>query len=218
MAKHGDLPLRVPLFPLPDVVLFPGVLLPLHVFEPRYRAMVEDVQRQSEPLIGMVLLREGWEADYYGHPGIFSVGCAGRMIDVTALPDGRYNIVLSGLREFAIRAERRDLPYRVAEVEWREEQSGDVPEELRRELLRAGLAALRRHRQPPRWVSHLQDLPAARLVNLLSFALPLQVLEKQALLEARPLRERAERLRQALEFYLCDPFRWSEHPITRQPH
>lgn len=216
--KEADLPLHVPLFPLPDVVLFPGALLPLHVFEPRYRTMVENAQRQREPLVGMVLLREGWQADYYGCPEIFSVGCAGGIIDVTPLPDGRYNILLSGFREFVVRQERRDLPYRVAEVEWWEECSGDVPDDLRRNVLRAALAALRRHRKPPRWISHLNELPSARLVNLLSFVLPLHVLEKQALLEARPLLQRAERLRQACEFHLCDPWPWSGMPLSRQPH
>ena len=70
------LPATLPLFPLPNVVLFPNVFLPLHIFEPRYRAMVADALK-GDRLIGMVLLRPGWESDYEGRPPVFPTGCAG---------------------------------------------------------------------------------------------------------------------------------------------
>ena len=70
------LPPTIPLFPLPNVVLFPSVFLPLHIFEPRYREMVGDALT-GDRIIGMVLLRPGWEADYEGRPPIYPVGCAG---------------------------------------------------------------------------------------------------------------------------------------------
>ena len=71
-----EIPLLLPLFPLPDTVLFPGMPLPLHVFEPRYRRMVEDALA-THRTIGMILLRPGWEPDYEGRPPIFPVGCSG---------------------------------------------------------------------------------------------------------------------------------------------
>ncbi|HUI25665.1 MAG TPA: LON peptidase substrate-binding domain-containing protein, partial [Candidatus Kryptonia bacterium] len=113
-----DLPLRIPLFPLPNVVLFPGVPLPLHVFEPRYREMVRDA-RAGESVIGMVLLKGEWQKDYYGRPSIFDVGCAGRLVSVEPLSDGRSNILLHGIREFQIAREVGDHSYREAEVSWR---------------------------------------------------------------------------------------------------
>src|SRR5919109_2536780 len=106
----------LPIFPLPNVVLFPNVFLPLHVFEPRYREMVADAV-SSDRLIGMVLLRPGWEHDYEGRPPVYSVGCSGVITHVERLPDGRYNIVLRGLERFRILAEDHTRRYRRAAVE-----------------------------------------------------------------------------------------------------
>ena len=91
----------LPLFPLPNVVLFPNVFLPLHIFEARYRDMVADAVA-SDRMIGMVLLRPGWESDYDGRPPVFPVGCSGVVTHVERLPDGRYNLVLRGLERFQI--------------------------------------------------------------------------------------------------------------------
>ncbi len=92
------LPPTIPLFPLPNVVLFPNVYLPLHIFEPRYREMVSDAL-DGDRIIGMVLLRPGWEGDYEGRPAVYPVGCAGLISHAERLSDGRYNIVLQGARE-----------------------------------------------------------------------------------------------------------------------
>ena len=78
----------LPLFPLPNVVLFPNVFLPLHIFEPRYRAMVKDALA-SDRIIGMVLLRPGWQHDYEKRPPVYPVGCSGVITHVEPLPDGR---------------------------------------------------------------------------------------------------------------------------------
>src|SRR5947199_2550922 len=106
----------LPLFPLPNVVLFPNVFLPLHIFEPRYREMVADA-RASDRLIGMVLLKPGWEQEYEGQPPVFPIGCSGVMTHAERLADGRYNIVLRGVERFRIREENRELAYRRAVVE-----------------------------------------------------------------------------------------------------
>src|SRR5438309_10548348 len=89
----------LPLFPLPNVVLFPNVFLPLHIFEPRYREMVADAIG-SDRLIGMVLLRPGWESNQDGRPPVYPIGCSGLITHVERVPDGRYNIVLRGVERF----------------------------------------------------------------------------------------------------------------------
>src|SRR6266571_4912766 len=106
----------LPLFPLPNVVLFPNVFLPLHIFEPRYREMVADALT-SDRLIGMVLLKPGWERDYEGRPPVYPIGCSGVMTHAERLPDGRYNIVLRGLDRFRIVSEDHERSYRRAAID-----------------------------------------------------------------------------------------------------
>src|SRR5476649_630710 len=106
----------LPLFPLPNVVLFPNVFLPLHIFEPRYREMVADALA-SDRMIGMVLLRPGWDHDYEGRPPIYSVGCSGVLTHAERLPDGRYNLVLRGIERFRILEEDDTRSYRRAVIE-----------------------------------------------------------------------------------------------------
>ncbi|MYK90359.1 MAG: ATP-dependent protease, partial [Acidobacteria bacterium] len=111
-----SLPERIPIFPLPNVVLFPQVFLPLHIFEPRYREMVADAI-DGDRLIGMALLREGWQRHAGPNPPIFPIGCAGRITHVASLPDGRYNIVLRGVDRFRVRDEDQSRAYRIGVIE-----------------------------------------------------------------------------------------------------
>src|SRR5688572_12253917 len=106
----------LPIFPLPNVVLFPNVFLPLHIFEARYREMVADALA-SDRLIGMTLLRPGWERDYEGRPPVYAIGCSGVITHVERLPDGRYNLVLRGLERFRIVEEDSAKAYRRAAIE-----------------------------------------------------------------------------------------------------
>jgi uncharacterized protein len=107
----------VPLFPLPNVVLFPRAVLPLHIFEERYKVMTAHAL-DTDGLIAMALLKPGWERDYYGQPAIEPVVCVGRILTHERLPDGKYNFLLEGqtrakfVQEIAV-----DLPYRIAELE-----------------------------------------------------------------------------------------------------
>jgi Lon protease-like protein len=94
----------IPIFPLPNVVLFPNVFLPLHIFEPRYREMTADALA-GDRIIGMVTLRPGYEADYEGAPAIYPIGCSGLITHSEQLADGRYNLVLRGLEKFSIHSE-----------------------------------------------------------------------------------------------------------------
>ncbi len=84
------------IFPLPDLVFFPGSLLPLHVFEPRYRAMMTDVMRGTR-VLAVARLRPGFEADYDGRPAVYDVACVGACVAADRLPDGRWNLMLRGL-------------------------------------------------------------------------------------------------------------------------
>lgn len=106
---------RIPLFPLPGVVLLPGTLLPLHIFESRYRAMVADAL-EHDRTIGMAMLKPGWEAAG-DDPQIYPVGGAGEIIESEELEDGRYNILLEARFRFRVVEEAVPDPYRVARVE-----------------------------------------------------------------------------------------------------
>jgi Lon protease-like protein len=199
-----DLPEIIPIFPLPNVVLFPGVPLPLHIFEPRYREMIADI-KDGDGIIGMTLLRGDWRSEYYETPEVFHVGCAGKIVSVEELPDGRFNILLHGIREFEITSESRTRSYRLAEVRWRSlpppDFSLDTP--LRESLMRQLHSYVAQHFEQS--VRRLLDDPTLGdqlLVNFFCYALDLEPLEKQGLLEALSLGTRAERLAEVLDFQL----------------
>jgi len=106
--------IQIPIFPLPEVVLFPHTLQSLHIFEARYRQMVRDCLA-GDRRIAMALLRPGWEPDYYGRPPIYPIAGAGEIIEHEELPDGRFNIMIRGTMRIGITAELPiDKPYRVA--------------------------------------------------------------------------------------------------------
>lgn len=106
----------IPLFPLPGVVLFPGTLLPLHVFEPRYRALVAHAL-ESDRVIGMAMISASEPELVPGLPAIRDFGGAGRIVEHEVLEDGRYNIILEGTFRFRIVREEPTRPYRTATVE-----------------------------------------------------------------------------------------------------
>lgn len=114
-ASTFRVPGRIPLFALPNVVFFPKTYLPLHIFELRYRRMVADAAERGQ-CIGMALLKEGWEEDYYGNPPIFPIGCVGRLVSVQELSDGRANILLQGIERYEITREVSDKSYREADI------------------------------------------------------------------------------------------------------
>ena len=190
-AQAMVLPATIPIFPLQDVVLFPRGSRPLHIFEPRYRAMVADAL-EGDSIIGMVLLRPGHEAEYEGRPPIFVVGCAGVIVAAEKLPDGRYNIVLDGLVKFRVLREDASRTYRIAEVvalpEVVEASDRSLLARRRRQLERTLLSVSPGTRLPP------SDLPDEAVVDGLSGALPLEPADRQELLEADGPIERALKL------------------------
>jgi Lon protease-like protein len=191
-AAAPTLPTEIPLFPLPETTLFPGVSRPLLIFEPRYRAMIADALK-GDRIVGMVRLRPGFEKDYEGRPPIYAVGCAGRIEQFEQLPDGRYVIVLQGLTAFRVLSEDQRKPYRLGRVE-------AVPDQLQ-EQERLTLSSLR-NRLASLLVRILPlgvDPPDASLeddefVNVVAQNLPMSEDDRQDLLERSSLLARARAL------------------------
>lgn len=160
---------KVRLFPLPNLVMFPHVLQPLHVFEARYRDMLEDALADDQ-LIAMALLAPGWEKDYDGRPPVYPVACLGKVATHQRLDDGRYNLLLQGLcRVTVLRELDSTRSFRQAEVQVQEDYyppdgSGERAN-LQRKLL-------------DQFKQVLPDLPDAQepLNQLLGNPLPLGVL------------------------------------------
>ena len=195
-APAVSLPPAIPIFPLQDVMLFPGASRPLHVFEPRYREMVADALA-GDRIIGMVMLRAGYEDEYAGNPPIYDVGCAGMITNVERLPDGRYNVVLNGLTKFRIRREDRSRSYRVAEVEALPEPMTDGDRDAlrgRRALLMQLLPFVAPGQEPMP-----DELPDEMLVNGLSQFLGMSALDRLDLLRQEGPLARAEALIGLLE-------------------
>ena len=195
----GDLPVTLPIFPLPGVLLLPRGKLPLNIFEPRYLSMTQDAL-QSDRLIGMVQPRN---ADETGEsPPVFPVGCAGRITSFSETDDGRYLITLSGLCRFRI---ERELPlisgYRRVVPDFKSYRAdldaATAPIERNR-LIAALRGYLKQQSISADWDS-IDGAPDERLVTTLSMICPFSTSEKQALLEAPCLGERAKVLITLLE-------------------
>jgi uncharacterized protein len=188
-----SLPDTIPIFPLDDVFVFPNILLPLNIFEPRYRAMVADALK-GDRVIGMVQLRPGYEPDYEGRPPVFAIGCAGVITQVDQLPDGRYTILLRGLVKFRILSEDQSRPYRLARVEPILEE----PNERER-------AALSRQRErlvglmPPGGDPVPRDISDEDVINAMSQYMRIDALQRQALLELNGPLLRSEALIKLME-------------------
>ena len=196
------LPPSIPIFPLPNTVLFPNVFLPLHIFELRFKKMVTDALL-GDRIIGMTLLRPGWESDYEGRPAVFSVGCAGLITHSETLEDGRYNIVLRGLQKFKICGEDNGQGYRIARVNGIAEPVDEVTRLAVQgnrgrleELLTQSAKNENAEGRLPKSVSD-EDL-----VNALAQYLDIDAIEKQALLEREGLAKRCESLIELLEMKL----------------
>ena len=193
------LPPTIPIFPLPNVVLFPNVFLPLHIFEPRYRAMVADAL-EGDRIIGMVLLQPGFEPMYEGRPPVYSIGCAGVVTHAERLPDGRYDIVLRGIEKFRILGEDDSRTYRVATVQPINETLAEAEREVmrrHRQRLEALMAAVvERAGGGPKFPPAVPD---EDLVNALAQYLGLEPIERQALLEREGVLARCLALIELLE-------------------
>lgn len=193
----------IPVFPLPNLVFFPKIYLPLHIFEPRYRDMVSDAAAGGQ-CVGMALLKEGWEEGYYGNPPIYDLGCVGRLVSVQSLPDGRFNIVLQGLSRYEIGEQFYDRSYRQARITLKPDTGPVTLEPALRRTLVDGVAEFLASRDDgDQWQSLLRpDLDDEALVNSLATYLDFTPLDKQFLMEADSLPQRARRLNDLILFKL----------------
>lgn len=202
MIRRGDLPARLPLFPLPGALLLPRARLPLHIFEPRYLAMFDDALKTPGRLIGMIQ-----PADDAGER-LHQIGCAGRITSFTETDGNRYMITLTGISRFRVGApEDGFTPYLVAPVNWdgfdrdlgpTETDPGFDREPFLKLLARFfDVTDLRTD-----WES-LDEADDELLINSLSILLPFETEDKQALLEAPSLTTRRETLVALMEFALA---------------
>ena len=204
MSKLSDLPDTIPIFPLPGALLLPRSRLPLHIFEPRYLAMIEDAMKTPTRLIGMI--------QPYDAPGaagkLHAIGCAGRLTAFSETEDGRYMVTLSGKSRFRVikEVEGGFTPYRRCEISWQgfERDLGPVEkdkgfdrkvfmDQLNRFFADQGLST--------DWDS-LRDAEDELLINSLSMLCPFEPEDRQALLEAPSLSTRRETLVTLIEYAL----------------
>lgn len=192
LAQAPALPSEIPLFPLPETTLFPGVSRPFLIFEPRYRDMIGDALK-GDKIIGMVRLRPGFEKDYEGRPPIYGVGCAGMIERYELLPDGRYVILLRGLATFRVLSEDQGKPYRLARVEAVSELLSDEDRvtlgKLRNQIEDLLFKVLPLDAEPPD-----PSLEDAELVNIVAQNLEMPEATRQDLLERPNALERARAL------------------------
>lgn len=195
-------PPEIPIFPLPNVVLFPNVFLPLHIFEPRYREMVRDALN-GDRLIGMVLLRNGLEQHSAENPPVYPIGCSGLITHVEHLPTGSYNIVLRGFEKFRVLDEDHRRMYRLARVDSiAEPLNADQRSRLQAERTRLEDVLDRRLVTAGSESRVPREMPADDLVNALAQYLEFEPIEKQALLQREGVLDRCLALIDLLEMKL----------------
>ncbi|MEM8537037.1 MAG: LON peptidase substrate-binding domain-containing protein [Pseudomonadota bacterium] len=204
MIKQGDLPEVIPVFPLPGALLLPRSRLPLHLFEPRYLAMLDDTLKTTHRLIGMI--QPNSMAGRNGN-GLHTIGCAGRVTQFSETEDGRYMITLSGTSRFRILSEIEGFtPYRRTQVSWNgfEHDLGpsDKDENFNRSDFMALLSRFFEARQLQTDWETLKEADDELLINSLSMLLGFEPEDKQALLEAPSLSTRRETLVTLIEYAL----------------
>jgi Lon protease-like protein len=195
-------PLTLPIFPLPDVTFFPHTMLPLHVFEARYRAMITDALARDRK-IAVVRLKPGFEASYAGKPPVFPVAGAGEIVSWERLATGRYNILVKG--EWRVRIERElptDTLYRIVTAQPLDdvEPTGDVSPALARirDLCGRLLQALDRPSDLLDAALAAEQKPGVIADRIAAAVVPDPDL-RQELLETREVARRLERLGGALQ-------------------
>ena len=204
MIAAADLPETIPVFPLPGALLLPRSRLPLHIFEPRYLAMLDDTLKTRHRLVGMVQPREVPEG---AERRLHAIGCAGRLTAFSETEDGRYMITLSGVSRFRIQEEVEGFtPYIRARVAWSgfERDLGAVENDpgFCRETFMDLLGRFFEARRLSTDWSALKQAEDELLINSLSMLCPFDVEDKQALLEAPSLGTRRETLVTLIEFAL----------------
>jgi len=188
--------MRISIFPLPGAILFPGMQLPLHIFEPRYRSLVKDALARDRR-IGMIQPQRAEE----GAP-LFSVGCLGKIGEIEALDDGRFNLILEGEARFRLMSELdAATPFRQIEAELLSEENYPALSPVERagfEREARRFADLQGYNVDWEAVTRLDD---QALIDGTSQIVPFDIAAKQALLEAGSINERCELLVQLMQFF-----------------
>ena len=207
------------LFPLPNLVLYPHVMQPLHVFEDRYREMVEDALA-GDKLIAMAVLEPGWEDDYDSRPPVSQHACLGKIVAHHRLDDGRYNLLLLGVQRVRIVHELDPLrSFRQASVELIDDCYDFDSSAERKRMQEKLLSAFRKHLpcacQLPEQLEEMlsSQLPLGLLTDLAAYALPLENDVKQALLAECSVRARAEILLAQVEELVTAASTAETHPF-----
>jgi len=183
----------IPLFPLSSIVFFPNTLLPLHIFEPRYKEMV-NAAINNEKIIGMALLKPGWESDYYGNPDVYDVIGMGRIVSSEVFEDGKINIILYGLKRAKIQEIITDLPYRLARVSIMDNNPNTKDEIYRSKIeqLIYKWNLYLNEKQKAHKINVNTKLPLENLTDALASLIFYNVFDKQRLLEETNVLKRAE--------------------------
>jgi uncharacterized protein len=221
MSSFQELPFSVQdfagtvrLFPLPNLVLFPHVMQPLHIFEPRYRSLLEDALA-GDRLIAMALLEPGWENDYDGRPRVCATACLGRVTTYHRLEDGTYNLLLLGVRRVKLLRELEpERLYREADVELCEDcyppGAAKRCHALQRKLREAFLRVLHLVPEGQEQIDQIlaSDIPLGVLTDVISFMLEIGAPQKVALLSELNVYRRAELLLMHLDATAHGNGRW----------
>ena len=187
----------VPALPLPNVILYPKALLPLHIFEPRYIELIQDALEGNKQL-ALALLKPGWEKDYFGRPEVFPIAGLGEIVHWDKLPGGKFNILVRGLSRVRIAEEFGGGPYRIAQVEILAEGSAKTRDAAAHSVQKIRLlTGLRRLSEEP--VNVPQRVEIGHLADIVTIALPIEIYRKQALFEIVDVRKRAERVSQTID-------------------
>ncbi len=207
-SEFGELPASLPIFPLNGALLLPRGVLPLNIFEPRYLSMI-DAALAGHRLIGMVQPTDAAAGHSpQGEPPIYRTACAGRITSFDETEDGRYLITLTGVCRFHITGETlSNGGYRVADADWSDFAGDydDCPVALDRNRLSAALGAyFNLHEISADWEA-IDETPDERLITSLSMICPFDPTEKQALLEAPTLADRAEMMISLVEMAIHAP-------------
>ena len=191
---------ELPIFPLPNVVFFPRTVLPLHIFEPRYRQMVADALEGNRQ-IGMALLKPGWGGTQDEGPKVFNIGGMGLITQHEDLEEGRYNILLSGRHRYRIVEFIRENPYRVARVKFLQEvmPSSQEMNEISTQLVLGFRELNEANSQPGLEADVIEKLDFPTLVNSVCASLNFSVFDQQQLLELNSVKARATSILGILE-------------------
>ena len=209
MFKKHNLPKVIPVFPIKNFIIFPKATVPLNIFEPRYIDMIND-SMSSNKLIGMIQPKDNY--NYNNEPNLYSVGCLGKIVNLTETSDGRYLIELNGILRFETMNEiNNNKKYREFSINFENyfEDLTDKKEDLKfsdLELIFKDLKSLFEKKGYLINWKGLENQSLDETINALAIASPFSLEEKQVLLEAKDLNSRKNRISEILSTYSHDIF------------